>query len=1051
MNYMNRKVLMLIISILLAHWGYSQTEENDLIVRINAVDIEGYKMAIDDIKKNFPDVELGKEWSESLETIESQRKELVLGVEQGNKSIISKSKRLLENLDNTLLQNPLIKDKEIYMIKREVKNPRSSMGGAIGLSPSNFQNNSEINSPKSAWNNCLIKIDLSNKKTEEVFKPQDGVIITDLEPHFSGEKLMYSSIGTNDRWHLFELDLNSGQTVQLTPEIYKDFDSFDGIYTPDGKYIFCATATFLGLPCTDGGNKMCGLFSYDPKTKESRQLTFDQDSNWEPVVKDDGQILYQRWEYADLPHSNSRVMFTMNPDGTTQLAYYGSNSYFPAAMFGARPIPNSGGKFVATVSGHHSVSRSGMLMIFDPSKGRKEADGVIAEIPHRGRKVQPIVRDRQSDGIWPQFLTPYPLNDKYHIVTMKATPTSLWGVYLVDTFNNLTLIYESEEHAILEPKLVENVVTPPVIPERIDRDSKTATVFIQDIYFGGGLKGIPRGEVKKLRVGSYDFSPLRQGGLLGTMGLDGPWDLKLINGEVDVEEDGSAMFTIPANTPIFVQPLDKDGKALQIMRSWFTAMPGEILSCLGCHEERNSIVQPKASIASQKEPQPIKPFQGVERGLSFEREIQPILDRACVACHNGTKTDRPNFKKGVMLDDWTSSIGGHGHASYAGKFSESYYQLQRYVRRPGIESDIDMLAPMDVHADQTELFQILNSGHYGVELSKDEVAILAMWVDFNAQYHGRRKDISSYGITIPAYELRKKYATVFGYDFKENDVIAPDKGEIEPEHPERIDMPIGDTTTIKDWPRYDGESIASYTANDQVWSGEYQRSIDLGDGVTLDMIKVPAGEYKMGGDNMNEQPISRQKIDNHFWIGKYEITNEQYAQFNKEHDSRYEHRHGYQFGRLGYALNKDEQPVVRVSWNDAMAFCDWLSEKTGLKVTLPTEKEWEWAARSGSSTPYPFGKMGCDYTKYANMGDVTLKEYAACTSYKFYESAKVIDNASRYDDWVPRDTIYNDGEFVSSPVGRYRSNAWDLYDMHGNVWEWTLSEYKRNRLRNAVL
>jgi len=99
---------------------------------------------------------------------------------------------------------------------------------------------------------------------------------------------MYSSIGTSNRWHLFELDIHTREVRQLTPDTYKDFDSFDGCYSPDGNYIFCSTGTFLGLPCTNGGNKMCGLFSYNPKTGQTRQLTYDQDSNWGPVMMEDG-------------------------------------------------------------------------------------------------------------------------------------------------------------------------------------------------------------------------------------------------------------------------------------------------------------------------------------------------------------------------------------------------------------------------------------------------------------------------------------------------------------------------------------------------------------------------------------------------------------------------------------------------------------------------------------------------------------------------------------------------------------------------------------------
>lgn len=1022
----------------------AQTSQADLVVRINNIDQVAYQMAIDDMQKNASSLKISDEWKKALETIVTEREILIEKINNGNKAAISKAKSIVEVLDKGLLQNPLLKNKEIIVIERKLNDARAQMSGGLGLAPSNFQNNSEIGGAGTSWDNRLITIkNIDSKlKIEETFKPKEGVIVSDLEPHFSGEKLMYSSIGTSGRWHLFELDLKTGTTHQLTPEAYEEFDSFDGCYAPDGRYIFCSTATFLGLPCTDGGNKMCGMFSYDPKSGISRQLTFDQDSNWGPVMMENGQVLYQRWEYADLPHSNSRMMFTMNPDGTSQMAYYGSNSYFPTALFGARPIPNGNGKFIGVVSGHHSVSRSGMLMLFDPLLGRKEADGVVTEIPHRERKVEPVVRDRQPDGIWPQFLTPYPLNDKYFLVSMKATPNSLWGIYLVDVFNNMTLISEMEDAALLEPTIIEKVKTPAVIPDRVDLKSDSGTVFIQDLYFGGGLKGIPRGEVKKLRIGTYDFSPLRQGGLLGTIGLDGPWDVKRIIGEVDVEADGSVMFKIPANTAIFIHPLDKDGKALQVMRSWFTAMPGETLSCIGCHEDRNAIVQPKLSAASRKSPQAIKPFQGMgTRGFSFDGEVQPILDRACVACHNGSKSNRPNFKGDVKLTDWKSQISGHGDGSYSGKFTESYYQLQRYVRRPGIESDMDMLTPMDVHADQTELFQIINNGHYNVQLTKDEIAVLAMWVDFNTQYHGRRSDIPSYKLTTAAYQLRAKYAPMFGVKIEDLTVIKEPQIGIEPVLPIQLDVQLGDTTTIKGWPRYKAEHINRYEAWDQVNLGQYQKNIDLGDGVMLSLVKVPTGEFHMGSDKPGQKPITKQKIDKPFWIGRFEITNEQYRLFKKEHSSRDEHRHGYQFGRKGYSLDNDNQPVVRVSWNDAIAFCKWLSEKTGMEVTLPTEKEWEWAARSGSDKAYAFGDEGVDYTKYANLGDKRLSEYAACTAYKFYESTRVIDNATRYDDWVPRDTVYDDASFISSPVGTYRANAWGLYDMNGNVWEWTRSEF----------
>jgi hypothetical protein len=104
-------------------------------------------------------------------------------------------------------------------------------------------------------------------------------------------------------------------------------------------------------------------------------------------------LLYLRWEYTDIPHAFSRILFHANPDGTNQSEYYGSGSYYPAAMFFAKPIPNHPTKFVAIVGGHHELPRMGDLVLFDPALGRREADGAIQRIPGRNRKVEPVMLD----------------------------------------------------------------------------------------------------------------------------------------------------------------------------------------------------------------------------------------------------------------------------------------------------------------------------------------------------------------------------------------------------------------------------------------------------------------------------------------------------------------------------------------------------------------------------------------------------------------------------------------------------------------------------------
>jgi formylglycine-generating enzyme required for sulfatase activity len=206
------------------------------------------------------------------------------------------------------------------------------------------------------------------------------------------------------------------------------------------------------------------------------------------------------------------------------------------------------------------------------------------------------------------------------------------------------------------------------------------------------------------------------------------------------------------------------------------------------------------------------------------------------------------------------------------------------------------------------------------------------------------------------------------------------------------------------------------------------------------MTLVPSGEFVMGSVDgaRDERPMRRVRFDRPFWMGRFEISNAQYQAYDPEHDSRVEPKNAYQFGIHGFPMNEPHQPVVRVSWDEAMAFCEWLSARTGERFSLPSEAQWEYACRAGAATPMFFGDLDTDFAPFANMADATIRGIASDP----YTVDVPLKNPSQYDDWIPRESRFDDGALLTIKSGKYQPNAWGLCDMHGNVAEWTRTAYR---------
>jgi formylglycine-generating enzyme required for sulfatase activity len=181
-----------------------------------------------------------------------------------------------------------------------------------------------------------------------------------------------------------------------------------------------------------------------------------------------------------------------------------------------------------------------------------------------------------------------------------------------------------------------------------------------------------------------------------------------------------------------------------------------------------------------------------------------------------------------------------------------------------------------------------------------------------------------------------------------------------------------------------------------------------------EMVVIPAGTFRMGdiqgGGLSDEQPVHSVSVGQ-FAMGKYEVTFAEYDKFAEATGRSKPDDRGW---------GRGNRPVINVSWDDATAYAQWLSNQTGKQYRLPTEAEWEYAARAGTETSRYWGNDPDLACSYANVADQTVKQ----------------ENTNHW-------TIHNctDGYFYTAPVGSFQANKFGLFDMLGNVWEWTCSEY----------
>ena len=218
-------------------------------------------------------------------------------------------------------------------------------------------------------------------------------------------------------------------------------------------------------------------------------------------------------------------------------------------------------------------------------------------------------------------------------------------------------------------------------------------------------------------------------------------------------------------------------------------------------------------------------------------------------------------------------------------------------------------------------------------------------------------------------------------------------------------------------------------------------TLDLGNKVTMKLALIPAGKFMMGSpetekDRGKDETQHEVTISKPFYMGVYEVTKGQFAQFVSESGYKTDaEKDGWAYAWDGSKWVKvngaswkepvfeqtDDHPVTEVTHNDAVAFCDWLTKKTGKTVSLPTEAQWEYACRAGTKTAYPWGDDPDDGKGWCNAADQTAKKQFSNSNLPPFS--------------------WDDGYVFTAPVGKFKPNAFGLHDMIGNVLEWCSDWY----------
>ena len=494
------------------------------------------------------------------------------------------------------------------------------------------------------------------KKTEYVLLTSRTGCIRDPDVSEDGERIVFSwKKKLSDDFHLYEMVISTQKVTQLT--FGSGVADTEPQYLANGDILFSSSRAVQTVDCWK--TPVSNLYKCSPDGSNIVRLGYDQVHTTYPTTTSDGRVVYTRWDYNDRTQMWVQGVFQMNADGTNQTELFGNNANFPTTLVHTREVPGKSDLFISIATGHHTY-QAGKLVLLDLSDGRNSKNALTFVYPDSASNKNDSVDAFGQSGAMYQY--PYAINEELFLVsysakgwsgTRSATP---FGIYLMDANGKkIELVSGSDSYPCANVIPVSSKVLFER-PTMVDYQKSTGTYYVANVYEGEGMQSVKAGTVKNIRVVALDYRAYAVGATVasGSGSADpftpiatgnGAWDVKRVLGLATVYEDGSAMFDVPSEVPVYFQLLDENGSVIQTMRSWSTLMPGEIYSCVGCHEDNNTA--PNAAytrtLALDKGIEKLygdvwmdedfDPYK-TEEGFDYLKEVQPILDKNCTSCHN---------------------------------------------------------------------------------------------------------------------------------------------------------------------------------------------------------------------------------------------------------------------------------------------------------------------------------------------------------------------------------------------------------------------------------